>query len=165
MANSELQGKTFDIPENIEKHLKKIFNAYKGAKNVEGYQRLEELVDKDSITYEQLKLIKNFFDNYNGNRKGTTYLLNGGTIMKNWVDLSLNNAREGIKNIKNSMDNIGMTSKSDLKNLPSMRIDNKKHDTDTNKILRQEGIYNMRLMENLITIIDKNKKSCLDQHN
>jgi hypothetical protein len=165
MANSKLQGQSFDIDKKIKNHLKKIFNAYKGAKDAEGYQRLEELVDKDSITYEQLKLIKNFFDNYSGNRKGTTYLLNGGTIMKNWVDLSLNNAREGIKNIKNSMDNIGMTSKSDLKNLPSMKIDNKKHDTDTNKILRQEGIYNMRLMENLITIIDKNKKSCLDQHN
>jgi hypothetical protein len=165
MANSELQGKTFDIPENIEKHLKKIFNAYKGAKNIEGYKRLEELVNKDSVSYEQLKLIKNFFDNYSGNRKGTTYLLNGGTIMKNWVDLSLNNAREGVKNIKKSMDNIGMTSNSDLKNLPSIKMDNKKHDTDTNKILRQEGIYNMRLMENLITIIDKNKKLCLDQHN
>jgi hypothetical protein len=126
---------------------------------------LEELVNKDSVSYEQLKLIKNFFDNYSGNRKGTTYLLNGGTIMKNWVDLSLNNAREGVKNIKKSMDNIGMTSNSDLKNLPSIKMDNKKHDTDTNKILRQEGIYNMRLMENLITIIDKNKKLCLDQHN
>jgi phosphorylcholine metabolism protein LicD len=165
MANSELQGKTFDIPENLKKHLKKIFNAYMGAKNIEGYKRLEELVNKDSVSYEQLKLIKNFFDNYSGNRKGTTYLLNGGTIMKNWVDLSLNNAREGVKNIKKSMDNIGMTSNSDLKNLPSIKMDNKKHDTDTNKILRQEGIYNMRLMENLITIIDKNKKLCLDQHN
>ena len=165
MANSELQGKTFDIPENLKKHLKKIFNAYTGAKYIEGYKRLEELVNKDSVSYEQLKLIKNFFDNYSGNRKGTTYLLNGGTIMKNWVDLSLNNAREGVKNIKKSMDNIGMTSNSDLKNLPSIKMDNKKHDTDTNKILRQEGIYNMRLMENLITIIDKNKKLCLDQHN
>jgi len=165
MANSELQGKTFDIPENLKKHLKKIFNAYTGAKNIEGYKRLEELVNKDSVSYEQLKLIKNFFDNYSGNRKGTTYLLNGGTIMKNWVDLSLNNAREGVKNIKKSMNNIGMTSNSDLKNLPSIKMDNKKHDTDTNKILRQEGIYNMRLMENLITIIDKNKKLCLDQHN
>lgn len=165
MANSELQGKTFDIPENIEKHLKKIFNAYKGAKNVEGYKRLEELTNKDSISYEQLKLIKNFFDTYNGNRKGTSYLLNGGTIMKNWVESILNNARDGVKNIKKSMDNIDMFNSSDLKNLPNVRIDNKKHDSDTNKILRQEGIYNMRLMENLITIIDKNKKLCLDQHN
>ena len=165
MANAKLKGITIVIEKDVNQHLKKIFNAYKGAKNIEGYKRLEELVDKDSISYEQLKLIKNFFDNYNGNRKGTTYLLNGGTIMKNWVDLSLNNAREGVKNIKKSMDNIGMTSNSDLKNLPSIKMDNKKHDTDTNKILRQEGIYNMRLMENLITIIDKNKKLCLDQHN
>jgi hypothetical protein len=44
----------------------------------------------------------------------------------------------------------------------NVRIDTEKHDSDTNKILRQEGIYNMRLMENLITTIDKNRKLCLD---
>jgi hypothetical protein len=49
--------------------------------------------------------------------------------------------------------------------LPSVKIDSKEHDSDTNKILRQEGIYNMRLLENLITIFDKNKKLCQDQHN
>lgn len=165
MANSELQGKSFDIDKKIGAHLKKIFNAYKGAKNVEGYKRLEELTNKDSVSYEQLKLIKNFFDTYNGDRKSTTYLLNGGTIMKNWVNSTLNDARDGVKNVKNSMSDIGMVSKSDLKNMPSNRIDIKKHDSDTNKILRQEGIYNMRLMEDLITTINKNKKLCLDQHN
>lgn len=165
MANSELIGTSFEIPENIIKHLKKIFNAYKGAKNVEGYKRLEELSDKNKITYEQLKLIKNFFDNYSGNRKGTTYLLNGGTIMKNWVENTLSNAREKIKNSKKSMDNIGMDDSIGMEDVTNLRINTKKHDSDTNKILRQEGIYNMRLMENLITIIDKNKKLCLDQHN
>lgn len=165
MANSELIGTSFEIPENIIKHLKKIFNAYKGAKNVEGYKRLEELSDKNKITYEQLKLIKNFFDNYNGSTKGTTYLLNGGTIMKNWVTTTLDNARTKIQNSKNSKDTIGMSEPSDIRNSTSVRIDSKEHDSDTNKILRQEGIYNMRLMENLITIIDKNKKLCLDQHN
>jgi len=42
MANSELQGKHFEIPTNISEHLLKIYNAYKGAKNVEGYKRLED---------------------------------------------------------------------------------------------------------------------------
>ena len=40
MANSKLQGQSFDIDKKIKNHLKKIFNAYKGAKDAEGYQRL-----------------------------------------------------------------------------------------------------------------------------
>jgi len=168
MANSELQGKYFEISEDIIKHLNKIFKAYKGPKNAEGYQRLEELINKieskdnNHISYEQLKLMKNFFDSYTGNKKDTPYLLNGGTLMKNWVEDILSNARQKIKGTKDSMDNIGIPGKVEV---PNVRIDNKEHDTETNKILRQEGIYNMRLLENLITIFDKNKKLCQDQHN
>jgi hypothetical protein len=162
MANSELQGQSFDIDKKIKNHLNLIFNAYKGAKNEEGHQRLKKLIDKDGISYEQLKLIKNFFDNYQGSRKSTPYLLNGGTLMKNWVEKTLSDARQRIKGTKDSMDNIGASNKIEL---PNVRIDNEDHDSDTNKILRQEGIYNMRLIENLITIFDKNKKLCQDQHN
>jgi len=165
MANSELAGKNFEIPEDINKHLKKIFNAYKGAKNAEGYQRLEGLIDKKDISYEQLKLIKNFFDNYSGERKSTTYLLNGGTLMKNWVNKTLTHARDGIKNIDNTMSDVGMPDKLNTKDLKVSRVNTQSRDSETNKILRQEGIYNMRLMENLITTINKNKRLCLDQHN
>ena len=70
----------------FELHLNRIYKAYKGPKNAEGYQRLEELVSKteskddSKISYEQLKLMKNFFDSYTGNKKDTPYLLNGGTL-------------------------------------------------------------------------------------
>lgn len=160
MANSKLQGQSFDIDKKIKDHLNLIFNAYKGAKNEEGYQRLEKLVGKDSISYEQLKLIKNFFDSYNGSKKSTPYLLNGGTIMKNWVQETLDDARGNSNNTEKSMNDIGMSAKSDF-NPKINKIDTEKHDSDTKKILRNEGIYNMRLMEDLITIIDKNKKLCL----
>jgi len=163
MANSELQGKYFEIPKKIKEHLNKIFKAYKGAKNVEGYKRLEELVNKDGISYEQLKLIKNFFDSHNGDKKETTYLLNGGSLMKNWIQHTLDNARQKSKGTSDTMKNIGMDT--EVEKIPNLKIDSKEHDTDTNKILRQEGIYNMRLLENLITIFDKNKKLCQDQHN
>jgi len=162
MANSDLQGKYFDIPKDIKKHLNKIFNAYKGVKNVEGYQRLEELVDKDTISYEQLKLMKNFFDSHNGGKKETKYLLNGGSLMKKWVQGVLDNARQKSKGTDDSLEAIGIDREKDK--LPSVRIDSEEHDSDTNKILRQEGIYNMRLLEDLITIFDKNKKLCQDQH-
>lgn len=160
MANSKLQGQSFDIDEKIKEHLKLIFNAYKGPKNEEGYQRIENLVDKNSISYEQLKLIKNFFDSYSGSKKSTPYLLNGGTKMKNWVNTTLSHARDNSSNTEKSLNNIGMSKKTDF-SPEKNKIDTKKHDSETNKILRQEGIYNMRLMEDLITTINKNKKLCL----
>jgi hypothetical protein len=165
MSNSSLQGKYFNIPQSISEHLTKIFKAYKGAKNVEGYQRLEELVskteseDNSTISYEQLKLIKNFFDSYNGTKKSTPYLLNGGSLMKNWVQKTLDTARDGIKGKKDAMKNVGMDNQfiqSHEKN--SVKLDT--HDSDTNKILRQEGIYSLGILESLITIIDKNKELC-----
>lgn len=160
MPNEKLQGKTFKLPEKLNIHLEKIFKAYKGAKNVEGYQRLEELVGKDSVSYEQLKLMKNFFDNYNGKRKGTTYMLNGGTMMKAWIEKTLEHARQNVKGKKEAMKNVGMDNEFiDTHEKNNVRIDN--HDSDTNKILRQEGIYNMRLLESLITTIDKNRELCL----
>ena len=76
MANSKLQGKKIGIPQKLSSHLNKIFNAYKGNKNVEGYERLNGLVSKNSITYEQLKRIKNFFDTFEGGKNDTPYLLN-----------------------------------------------------------------------------------------
>ncbi len=163
MANSDLQGEYLNIDKDIKKHLNKIFNAYKGAKDVPGYQRLEGLIDKDTISYEQLKLMKNFFDSYNGGKKETEYLLNGGSLMKKWVQSVLDDARQKSKGTKDSLEAIGMDTETEK--LPSVKIDSKEHDSDTNKILRQEGIYNMRLLENLITIFDKNKKLCQDQHN
>ena len=96
MANSDLQGKEIEIPKEVKTHLGKIFNAYKGDKTAEGYNRLKNLMDKKNISYEQMKRIKNFFDNYNGKNKETPYLLNGGTLMKDWVNKSLEDARQYI---------------------------------------------------------------------
>ena len=79
MANSSLKGKCVSIDSDLKKHLLKIYNAYKGDKNVEGYTRLKSLCDTDEISYEKLKRIKNFFDNFSGKKNGTPYLLNGGT--------------------------------------------------------------------------------------
>jgi hypothetical protein len=158
MANSELRGNKVTFDDDINYHLKRIFNAYKGPKDVEGYSRLRDLCDNNDITYEQLKRIKNFFDSFNGKRTDTTYLLNGGTKMKEWVCSKLDDMRNNIKGTKKSMSDIGMPNRYQKEkiSLPNPKINN--HDTDTNKILRQEGIYNKKVLDDLITIIDKNKK-------
>lgn len=166
MANSELQGKHFEIPTNISEHLLKIYNAYKGAKNVEGYKRLEGLVTKveskdvSNISYEQLKLMKNFFDTYSGSKKSTPYLLNGGSLMKNWIQKTLDQARQSIKGKESAMKTVGMGDHYQKEKLGVSKVGDKAHDSDTNKILRQEGIYSLGILKDLITIIDKNKELC-----
>lgn len=163
MANSELQGKTFNIPDNVKNHLSKIFNAYKGDQTVEGFGRLRTLTSKDSITYEQIKRIKNFFDTYTGKRNDTPYLLNGGTIMKEWVNSALEDARQNIKGKKTSMSDIGMDNQFiDDHSKDGVRIDS--HDSDVKKILRKEGIYNMGIMNDLINTINKNKQLWHTEH-
>jgi hypothetical protein len=161
MANSKLTGHKVTLDDEIKYHLKRIFNAYKGGKDVEGYTRLKNLCDVSSITYEQLKRIKNFFDTFEGSKKDTIYLLNGGSKMKHWVDEKLDEMRDGVESKKKTMSSIGMPNQYQKEKLTLSKIDNKKHDSDVNKILRQEGIYRIKVLDDLITEINKNKKLCL----
>jgi hypothetical protein len=158
MANSSLRGNKITFDDDINYHLKRIFNAYNGPKDAEGYERLRNLCDSDNISYEQLKRIKNFFDNFSGKKNDTPYLLNGGTKMKEWVCSKLDDMRDGVNSKKKNMSSVGMPNQYQKEkiSLPNAKIDN--HDTDTNKILRQEGIYNKKVLDDLITTIDKNKE-------
>ncbi len=160
MANSKLQGGKILIDDDINYHLKRIYNAYKGPKDVEGYERLRGLCDSNDVSYEQLKRIKNFFDDFEGKNNETPYLLNGGTKMKTWVQSKLDDMRDSIESKKKNMKNVGMSNQyqKDKIRLPNAKINN--HDSDTNKILRQEGIYRIKVLDDLITEINKNKQLC-----
>ena len=52
------------------------------------------LQHQNYIEYKQLKRIKNFFDNFIGNQNEPSFILNGGAIMKNWVNDELRKMRE-----------------------------------------------------------------------
>lgn len=94
MANSNLKGKTFIIPDKILSHLRKTLKTFPDSKNVKGFNRLNFLLKNKKCSYEQLKRIKNYFDylDYEDLDK-TEYLLNGGDVFKKWVYDTLNNAR------------------------------------------------------------------------
>lgn len=157
MANSSLQGKCIKIDGELKNHLLKIYNAYRGDKTNEGYGRLKNLCDSDEISYEQLKRIKNFFDNFSGKRNDTPYLLNGGSKMKDWVNISLNDMRMDVEGKKKAMSSVGMPNQHiKTHSKDGVRID--PHDSDVKKILRQEGIYNIGIVDSLINEIYKNKK-------
>jgi len=160
MANAKLKGITVVIEKDVNQHLKKIFNAYNGDRNVEGYARLKNLCDSNNISYEQLARIKNFFDNFTGKKSDSPYLLNGGTKMKDWVDMSLSNMRDGVNSKKKNMSAVGMPNQYQKEKITISGVKLDSHDTDTNKILRQEGIYNIKVLEDLIITINKNKQLC-----
>jgi len=160
MANNKLQGGKVLIDDDIDYHLKKIYNAYKGSKDVEGYERLRGLCDNKDVSYEQLKRIKNFFDGFDGKNSETTYLLNGGTKMKSWVQSKLDDMRDNVSSKKKNMKNVGMSNQYQKEKIGIGNVKMDTHDSDTNKILRQEGIYRIKVLDDLITEINKNKKLC-----
>ncbi len=82
------------IPKEVKQHLTNSIAQAKGAdQNTEGFRRNQELQSQEKITYKQLKRIKNFFDNFKGKPNELPFILNGGVIMKNWVNNTLTSMR------------------------------------------------------------------------
>jgi hypothetical protein len=85
------------------------FHKVQGAdENTEGFNRNKELQNQNFIEYKQLKRIKNFFDNFDGNHTDAPFILNGGVEMKNWVNNELRKMREYGKMTKTNKMNAGM---------------------------------------------------------
>jgi hypothetical protein len=175
MANSSLQGYSWPIPESVHNHLSRTMSSYKGNQNVEGYQRLKKLLDDPNVSYEQLKRIKNFFDTHTtgtdymdgkGDRKqDTEFILNGGSKMRWWVSDTLNKARAGVKIPKDAkkdfFDNqFKKTHDKNTVSTDSVKIKNPKVGSSARQVSDSRGIYEMRVLENLINIFDKNKQLC-----
>ena len=98
-----------EFPKDKQEHMKKCFHIVKGAnENIEGFKRNQELQTKNFIDYKQLKRIKNFFDNFKGNHNEPSFVLNGGTIMKNWVNDILRKMRQGLDLTKRNKADTGM---------------------------------------------------------
>jgi hypothetical protein len=85
------------------------FHKVQGAdENTEGFNRNKELQNQNFIEYKQLKRIKNFFDNFDGNHTDAPFILNGGVEIKNWVNNELRKMREYGKMTKTNKMNAGM---------------------------------------------------------
>jgi len=108
-VNKSLYDKFVEFPKDKQEHMKKSSAMVKNAdENSEGFKRNKELQNKNYITYKQLKRIKNFFDNFKGNHKDPAFVLNGGVMMKNWVNDQLRKMREGLNMTKTNKMNTGM---------------------------------------------------------
>jgi hypothetical protein len=98
MANSNLQGKTFSLPEELLKNLQEILNNYKGDKHSEGYVRLKNLISVGKLSYQNMKNIKHILEKNKGNK--TLYLLNGGSSLESWINSTLGSARNRVESSK-----------------------------------------------------------------
>lgn len=107
--NSELYNKSIVFPDQMRNHLRVCFEKVQNPdKSGEGYARNQQLQKQQEITYQQLKRIKNFFDNFKGNTNDPSFILNGGNEMKSWVNNSLNQMRLNPKMTKNNKMETGM---------------------------------------------------------
>lgn len=107
-GNKELKNRVFPIPDGVRKILQQTLDNYNGDKTVDGYKRLNNLLSSENITYQELKRIKNFFDNYNGTDKSAEYILNGGEPMKNWVNNTLYTATKAVHDFKQAKKEAGI---------------------------------------------------------
>ena len=95
--NKDLYGKNIQIPDTVKEYLQTCFDSAQGDETTEGYKRNKELRETGEITYQQLKRMKNWFDNYNGNDNDNPFILNGGHYVKSWVNDTLTSMRGDVK--------------------------------------------------------------------
>jgi len=108
-VNKSLYDKEIEFPRNMREHMRVSLGKVGDVdKDSEGYKRNQELQGKKFISYKQLKRIKNFFDNFKGNQKEPEFVLNGGFLMKNFVNDELRKMREFGHMTKRNKMNAGM---------------------------------------------------------
>ena len=106
--NNELKNRKFPIPDGVRKILQKTLKNYNGDKTIDGYKRLNNILSMDGIAYNEMKRIKNFFDNYGGTDKSPEYILNGGDAMKTWVNNTLYTATKAVHDYKQAKKDAGI---------------------------------------------------------
>ena len=149
--NSDLYGKTFVLPEEVVNYLQQCFDAAKGAsQSNQGYRRNIELRNSKEVTYQQLKRMKNWFDEFDGDRDDLEYILNGGDYVKNWVNNTLESKRNDVdlgKEIKSVVLPNQYIDTHEKNDLASMNRPSEKHKSAVNK-------YDTAISENLKRIND-----------
>jgi len=136
--NKDLYGNTVQLPEDVVEYLQQCFDsANTEDSTIEGFKRNQELRDSRETTYQQLKRMKNWFDNFNGLENDLPFILNGGHYVKNWVNDTLGGMRNNVY--------MGKKSKSEVlpnqfiqthtkDNLNTMNRQSKSHSSTTGNI-------------------------------
>jgi len=99
-TNSELEGKEFVIPGFVKEEIKKYQKEYGMSSKRSNY-----LLNQNTISYYEIKRLKNFFDK---NNDGIDFYLAGGLEMKSWIENILNQYRGQIHKKKETLYDIGL---------------------------------------------------------
>jgi hypothetical protein len=153
--NKDLYGNKVELPEDVVGYLKQCFDSAHGADDsTEGYRRNKDLRNSKSVTYQQLKRMKNFFDNFNGNDNDLPFILNGGHYVKKWVDNTLGNMRDDVsmsKDIRSVVLPNQYNDEHKKDNITNLNRPSKSHSTNTEK-------FNVEITESLKRINELIKK-------
>lgn len=107
--NKTLYDRKAKLPDSLIKHLEQSFNALESDSNVEGHNRNKELREKGFVTYQQLKRMKNWFDEFSGKKEDAPFILNGGDRMNTWCNHVLDHWRNTLENGKQVKHDTGMS--------------------------------------------------------
>lgn len=153
--NKDLYNKKIELPEDVVGYLQQCHDSAVGADDgTEGYRRNKELRDSGFVTYQQLKRMKNFFDNFNGHENDLPFILNGGHYVKGWVNQMLKSMRDGIslsKEIKSTVLPNQYIQTHNKGNLNNLNRPSKSHSGSLEK-------YDLQVTESLKRINDLIKK-------
>jgi len=156
-VNSQLYNTNIELPEEVKEYLETCFHHVGDTDpNIEGFKRNQELRDTGYVTYQQLGRIKNWFDNYSGDKTDKPFILNGADYMKKWVDTTIEDLRNG-GNLKDRMNNEVMPDEindDELKSLgpiADMMRPSKEHSTFAQDIRIKEDVERINdLMKRII---------------
>jgi hypothetical protein len=95
MANSALKNKYFPVPDKVVELVKTNLDKY-GSESNKGSNRARKVITKKRMSYTEMKNLKSYFDNYEGDGRDAEYKLNGGETMKDWIDEELEQARDTV---------------------------------------------------------------------
>jgi hypothetical protein len=153
--NKDLYGHKVSIPEEVIEYLSQCFESAKGAnETTEGYNRNQDLRNNKEITYQQLKRIKHWFDNFKGEPNDLSYILNGGDYVKNWVNGTLDSLRDSVYSLKKNRSEVlpNQFLKTHEKNgLTNLNRPSKGH-------VKSSEYYNLQVTESLKRINELIKK-------
>ena len=151
--NKDLYGNTVQLPEDVVEYLQQCFDsANTDDSTIEGFKRNQELRDSRETTYQQLKRMKNWFDNFNGLENDLPFILNGGHYVKNWVNDTLGGMRNNVymgKKAKSEVLPNQFIQTHTKDNLNTMNRQSKSHSSTTGEI-NQDITENLKRINELI---------------
>ena len=144
--NSELYGKTYPVPQDVLEYLDQCSKAVGEVdETTEGFKRNKDLREKGEITYQQLKRMKNWFDNFNGHQDEIPHILNGGHYVKNWVNNTLKGDRDSLETSKQTKSVVLPNQYNDEHDKDDVRNMNRQSQSHTSYV----NDYDVSITENL----------------